>query len=44
MERRRWYGEDEEDVLLDDLMATEQQYLDLTWPDVYLDNGRRKAS
>ena len=32
MERRRSYGEGEGDVLLDDLMATEQQYLDLAWP------------
>ena len=44
MERRRWYGDDEEGVLMDDLMATEQQYLDLTWPDEDLDHGRRKAS
>jgi membrane protein len=44
MDRRRSYGEDEEDALLDDLMATEQQYLDLTWPDEYLHDGRRKAS
>ena len=32
MDRRRSYGEGEGDPLLDDLMASEQQYLDLAWP------------
>jgi membrane protein len=44
MERRRSYGEGEGDVLLDDLMATEQQYLDLAWPSEPRATERRKAS
>ena len=44
MERRRSYGEGEGDVLLDDLMATEQQYLDLAWPSAASTLEVRKAS
>ena len=44
MERRRSYGEGEGDVLLDDLMATEQQYLDLAWPSAGSALEVRKAS
>jgi membrane protein len=44
MERRRSYGEGEGDVLLDDLMATEQEYLDLAWPSAASTLEVRKAS
>jgi membrane protein len=44
MERRRSYGEGEGDPLLDDLMASEQQYLDLAWPSEPREVERRSAS
>jgi membrane protein len=44
MERRRSYGDGEVDVLLDDLMATEQQYLDLAWPSAPSVGEVRRAS
>jgi membrane protein len=44
MERRRSYGEGEGDPLLDDLMASEQQYLDLAWPSQPRQVEHRRAS
>ena len=44
MERRRSYGDGEGDPLLDDLMASEQQHLDLAWTSEPLEVVRRRAS
>ena len=44
MEGRRSYGEGEGDPLLDDLIASEQQYLDLAWPSEPRQVEHRRAS
>ena len=44
MEGRRSYGEGQGDPLLDDLIASEQQYLDLAWPSEPRQVEHRRAS
>jgi membrane protein len=44
MERRRSYGQGDGDPLLDDLVASEQQYLDLAWPPEPRQVEHRRAS